>query len=57
MPPVIFWFRRDLRLADNIALDRPESLANANYPLGLPVLLRLIAPIFGSLLTGVDHLF
>jgi hypothetical protein len=39
-------------LAQHLTLDRPESLANANYPPGLPVLLRLLTPLIGSLLTA-----
>jgi len=37
-------------LADHLTLSRPESLANANYPPGLPVLLRFLTPLIGGLL-------
>jgi len=37
-------------LVRHLSLDRPESLANENYPLGLPVLLRLLTPEVGGLL-------
>jgi len=37
-------------LAANVSLARPESLANQGYPPGLPVLLRGLAPVVGSLL-------
>ncbi len=32
MPPVIFWFRRDLRLADNIALSRAVETGRSIIP-------------------------
>ena len=31
---------------------RPESLVNQNYPFGYPLLLRLLTPLVGSLLTA-----
>jgi hypothetical protein len=37
-------------LAANLSLARPESLANQGYPPGLPVLLRGLSPLVGSLL-------
>lgn len=39
-------------LAAKLSLARPESLANQGYPPGLPVLLRLLTPLLGSLLTA-----
>ncbi|MEY4549423.1 MAG: hypothetical protein RL685_5618 [Pseudomonadota bacterium] len=39
-------------LAANLDLSRPESFANQGYPPGLPVLLRLLTPLVGSLLTA-----
>jgi hypothetical protein len=34
----------------HLTLGRPESLANQGYPPGLPVVLRLLSPLVGSLL-------
>ena len=39
-------------IASNLTLERPESLSNANYPLGLPLLLRVLTPVFGSFLVA-----
>ena len=39
-------------LAANLSLARPESLANQGYPPGLPVLLRALSPVVGSLLSA-----
>ena len=37
-------------LVQHLSISRLESLANANYPPGLPVLLRLLTPVTGDLL-------
>jgi len=37
-------------LSAHLSLSRPESFANQGYPPGLPVLLRLLTPLVGSLL-------
>lgn len=39
-------------LAANLDLTRPESFANQGYPFGLPLLLRMLTPVVGSLLTA-----
>lgn len=40
-------------LARNLDFARPESFANLNYPLGFPVLLRVVTPLFGDFLVAV----
>ena len=39
-------------MAANLSLSRPESVANANFPLGLPVLLRVTSPLLGGILNA-----
>jgi hypothetical protein len=36
-------------MAEHLRLSRPESLVNQNYPFGFPLTLKILTPVFGSI--------